>query len=405
MPEFRYTALDAQGSEEYGVLEAPDAPLAAEALISRGLVAIDIRGRRVGLLARLQEPVQFARRVRNEEVGTLIGELASLLSAGLNFDRALGVMLKSERKQGTEKLLQDLRRRLRDGASPSQAFARAPDIFPEYFVRMIEAGEMSGALAEVCERVAHFYANSLAFRRKIVSALIYPMILLALVTVTLVLVVTLVLPEFQDIFDSAGAGLPRSTQFVMAIGEEVTARGWLYLLAVVGITLGAGAALRRPNIKMYVHARLLRLSLFGPLIAQIETSRFFRTLGTMLQNGVNLVAALPISAAVVRNVHLRADLSGLLGPVREGARLGDVLAKIQAITPLALQFARIGEETGDLPNMLLKAADILDAKAAVRAERLMGMLAPILTLIMGGIVAAFIGSVLLGIMAVNDLGF
>ena len=331
-------------------------------------------------------------------------QLATLLRAGLNLDRALAIVRRLVDRPALRALLERLLEKLRAGSSFAGALQQERDV-PPHYVSMVRAGEVSGALADSLTRLGQFLGRSQEIRARIRSALVYPAILAATVTATLIVVVAVVLPRFQSLFAASEAPLPLATRIVLALGSGVADYGWVILLIIVAAGAVAWVRLREGAGRLKLDAFLLRTRWTFGLPQHLEAARYLRTASTLCTGGLPLPTALRIAQEGITNRAFKEAATPLLAGIKEGQALSPLLDQVKVYPKLAVQLARVGEETGRLPEMLQQAADMLDSEAQSTIERLLTLMVPVITLAMGGLVALLIGSVLVGILSVNDLAF
>ncbi len=317
-------------------------------------------------------------------------------------DRALGTLTGLADIGPLHESLERVRQQVRDGTGFSDALAQEP-VFPPFYVNMVRAGEFGGTLPATLERLADYLVRALAVRDAVVSALVYPAILLVTAGASIVIILTLVLPEFEPLFAESGHALPWPTRAIMGLSTIARSYWWLFALLFAGCITGARAALRRPDLRLRIDHTLLRLPLVGELLRAMEIERFCRTLGTLAGNGVALPLALKLSAGVLWNSILRDAVDGAATSLREGESLAPRLARSKAFPPLTLDLIQIGEETGKLDEMLLKQADLDGQRIRHKLDRLLALLVPGLTIVLGFVVAGLIASMLVAILSVNDL--
>lgn len=404
MPTFRYRAIDASGKQTSGIIEGPDERFVIGRLTDMGHVPL--AAKKVGedgLNGVLSMPVSLGRKFSAKEVQLLTREVAVLLKAGVPLEEALRLVTDVTRNAYLQGVLEVVLTDLRDGAGLARSIGKHPDVFDNYYCSMVRAGEQSGQLEDVFSGLAQFLEQRLAIGESIKSALVYPMILAVLVVATLVLVVTVVLPEFKPIFDDLGADLPLATRIAVGIGTIFQDYWWLLMLAAAAFVMGVSAALRNPDARFKIDAGLLRSPLLGALIQKAETGRFSRALGALLRGGLELPNALAHAVSGVRNKALSAKFTDTVSAVREGGGLTRALEQASALPDLALRLIRIGEQSGQLERMLEEVANLYDQDVRNALDRLMAALVPAVTIGMGLIVAGLIASVLIGIMSVNQL--
>lgn len=413
MPAYRYEACDRGGVLRAGQLEAPSRGLALERLARDGLIPIAIQEGHGAVQQRVPWRMPSVRALRSSvqtqlsarELLFLTQSLAALLQAGLTVDRALQIGTSLGTGAAARALAAELLRAVRAGRTLADAFRQAPVRLPPYFVSMVDAGEVGGSLPETLARLAELLRRHLEVRERIRSALIYPTLLAAVVLVTLLVLLAFVLPRFEALFAESEVPLPRSTQAVLAAGRFVADYWWaIGAIAAAALVLFVStmrSALGRERLDRW----LLRTRLTQGLPAAIETARLLRTVSTLCGNGLPLPQALRVARGTLANRCLAAALQAVTSAVQAGEVLSAALARAGVFPPVAVQLARVGEETGRLEELLLSAAAVLEEESHARLERLLTLLVPALTVGMGLVVAALIGSVLIGLLSINELAF
>jgi general secretion pathway protein F len=329
-------------------------------------------------------------------------ELAELLGAGLELDRALGVLIGLKNLSSLKEALLAARSELRDGTGFADALARTRT-FPRFYIAMVRAGELGGALEPALRRLSAYLARTQAIRDSIASALVYPTILLITAGASIVIILAFVLPEFKPLFAQAGAKLPWPSRAVMGFGDFVRGYWWLMGLIGLGSVLWIRWALRDASFRRRMDARLLRVPIFGPLHGAIEIERFNRVLGTLLGNGVELPVALNLAGDVLSNSALEEAVRETAAGLREGESFAHRLGSSPVFSSAALDLIEVGEQTGKLDEMLLRQADLDEQRTRHTIDRLLALLVPALTVFLGLVVAGLIGSMLIAILSVNDL--
>jgi general secretion pathway protein F len=411
MAHYKYQAVDASGAAHAGELDCGSRSSALEALQRRGLtpLALDVHSehRAPGLLDRIRQllPVADRRSLASEQLVTLTQSLAALLRAGLMVDRALSISASLDGDPRTRVVLSELGKRVRAGRSFADALIESKLRLPPYYIGMVQAGEAGGSLAQTLSRLAELLRKQHDVRERIRSALIYPAVLACIVCVTIVLLLTFVLPRFQTLFAESETPLPWITRVVLAVGNFVTDYWWLLALLVAGGVTGAVTTLRTPRGRERLDSWLLSSRLTLGLPAAIDTARLLRTLSTLLANGVQIGSAMRIARATLSNSRLRSGLDQAAQRIKAGQSASTALDSVSVFPAHAIQLARVGEETGRLEELLMEAATILESESNTRLERLLTLLVPALTIGMGLVIATLIGSVLIGLLSVNDMAF
>ncbi len=409
MAEFAYRAADARGAFAEGHIEAADAVAAASQLRARGLTPIRVDAVAAAAPSQASAPGvrRFAmaadRGIRRDDIHNLTNELAVMLRAGLPLDSALRVLAGMAEKPSVAALLRDVLKSVKGGKGFSQALQPHHQHFGDFYINMVRSGEAGGQLGEVLVRLAEHLERVKALRESVISALIYPAILVIVACISVFLMLGFVVPQFETLFDDMGEALPLPTRLIVGLGHFVSGWWWLLAAVIALIVWLVRRWLRTPRGAAWRDALLLRLPVFGQIMRKYELTRFARSMGTLLGNGVPIVVSLRIAADTVGNSLLRTAFDSVPASIKQGVRLGDALAATGLMTPLALNMVRLGEETGRLDAMLLELARVYDSDVQAGVKRGLTLLEPLLILVLGGVIAAIIVSILMGILSVNDL--
>ncbi len=404
MTMYRYTAIGAAGERLAGLMEAAteaeviarlqrqgSMPVRAEPAdkVSRwaGLLQIDLGGRR-GL--------------RKQDVADLIRELATMLSAGQDLDRALRYMQETSPSR-IRATVTGLRDAVRDGSPLSVAMGRYPGSFPAMHVGLVRAGEAGGNLGPTLTRIADLLDRQRALASTVTSALIYPTVLFIAMIGAVTLLLTQVLPQFVPMFEQSGAPLPASTQFLIQAGNFVQEDGLFLLLGLLFLVVAARVALRQNAARLAADRILLRVPVIGGLTKEVLAARFTRVLGTLLLNGVALIPALAIVRDAMGNRAARVAVDQASLTARGGGSLTLDLDAAGVFPARAIHLLRLGEETAQLAAMSLRAADIHEEKTRLATQRLTSLLVPALTILMGVAVGGIVASLMTAMLSLNNL--
>jgi general secretion pathway protein F len=405
MPNYRYTVIDGAGKRFSGVMEAANAAALAEHFDDRRhlLVRADEVDRSNWLFAVLNAEIRFSRGLPRPVLAQITRELAVMLEAGQDIDRALRFLVETSTGKPARTVTQALRDQVRGGKSLAASLAEQPAVFSRLYVSLVRAGEAGGQLAASLNRLAELLEREAKLAASIQSALIYPVLLVVASLATIFLLLTYVLPKFTPIFAQAGAQLPVQTRILIAIGDFVRDNGTLLLAGGLASGLIFFRLLKQRSFRLAVERVVFRLPLVGPLIIRSEAARLTRTLGTLLQNGVNLVPALGISRGVLGSVTACAIIDDALARVKSGGRLASALSDGGLFPLQTVHLLQLGEETGRLGEMCTRAADIHDGQVQETVQRLVALLVPAITIVMGLVVAGIVGSLLVAMLSLNDL--
>jgi general secretion pathway protein F len=399
MAVFYYRAVGRDGKTQDGTLEAPGLELASRQLRSRGLTLLDLRPDNAGSAVGRSR----GRPPSRQDVLSMTTELAVLLRAGLPLDRALRVLIEMAVVPSMGALLGDVLKSVKDGKSLSAALAPYEGLFGTFYLSMVRSGEASGEMARVLDRLTGYLEDAKATRDSVISALIYPAILLVVALGSIVVMLAFVVPQFESLFNDLGDALPVLTRAVIGAADFVQAWFWLLLVLAVAGGFALRAWLQSEAGQRSWHSRLLRLPVFGNIVFEFEIAKFARTLGTLLGNGVPLLRAVAIANQTVGNLPLRDALGTLAPAIKGGQRMSVALADTRMFSPMVIQMTRVGEESGALDTMMLELAKVFDNHVSAGIKRSLTLLEPLLILTMGAIIAVIIIAILMGILSVNNL--
>lgn len=403
MTQFKYKALDRSGKNQEGVIDKKSIAEVADWLAREGMMPLNIQpaSGRVKPAAGAK-PARRQRRVSDRDrVLHFTRELSVMLNSGLPLDRSLTILEELGDDTGKQ-MAGEIRASVRKGRTLADAFSERKEFSP-FYINMIKAGEASGSLEAAMMRMAEYLEKAKAMRKLVMSALTYPAILFAVAVLSLVFLLAYVVPSFSDLFADMGGQLPGPTRFVMNLGDFMAYWWWLVLLGFAGLYALGKQLSRDETFRRRLDVRVLGWPVLGDLVRNVDTSRFARTLGVLLQGGVSLVNALTIGREVIGNRILREDLDAASAMLREGRSLSGALLDSGRFPMLAMHMVQVGEETGRLEEMLLKVADLYEDEVGTVIKRLLALLEPALILSLGLMIAGIIISILLGILGVNDL--
>jgi general secretion pathway protein F len=405
MPAFRFTAIDAQGQVQRGTMEAPDQAAVIDRLQRQGHTPMRAEPAEGG--SRWTEiftaDLGGRRGLGRQDVTDVTRELATMLAAGQDLDRALRFIVETAPNKRIGTVMDRVREKVRGGSSLASALAQEPQSFPKLHIGLVRAGEAGGALADTLDRLAGLLERERSLAATVQSALVYPALLLVAAIGSITVLIGYVLLQFVPLFEESGAELPTMTKLLIAFGSTMQVAGpWLLALIVVA-ALALRQALKHDNFRRPVDRFLLRVPVLGGLLRENLAARFTRTLGTLLKNGVPLIGALAIVTETIGNLAAVAAIQIAAESAKGGAGLSRPLGEARIFPPRTIHLLRLGEETAQLSAMALKAAEIHEERTRIAVQRMVALLVPTITIAMGAAVAAIVGSLMLAMLGLNDL--
>ena len=409
MATYSYKAADSSGKIVTGVLEADEEKKVVAELQTLGLIPIRIaltkgNGKRLGLNVSEQFLSLFFG-VSSKDVMVFTQDLATLLEAGLPVDRALTLLIESAEKDRFKMVVNDILKTVQGGGYLSDALAKHPRAFTSFYVSMARAGEAGGVLEAVLSRLGEFLESAQELKDYIKSAMVYPIFLVGVGGVSIIVLLTFVIPKFSIIFSDMGQAIPLSTQLLLGVSELLQSYWWAIL-----ILLGAGYFFIRKYIntpagRLKFDRKKMNFPVVGDLIKKIEVARFARTLGTLTKSGVPILQALTLVKDIMGNKVISAAMEKVYARVKEGDRLSKPLRDTGIFPPLAIQMITVGEETGRLDRMLLRVAESYEKMVRNTVKRLISLLEPAMILLMGLVVGFVVVSMLMAVFSMNEMPF
>ena len=403
MPAYAYEALNPQGRLCKGVIDADTVRSARSVLRTQTLIPLRVETVTFGHGTGLNRAIFVARAFNANELAIWTRQLAGLINAGLSIERALSALTEEAEEPRQRDLVAALRADVNAGASFAAALSHHSRDFPAIYVSVVGAGEASGKLGLVMQRLADDLEEARNLRAKLVGAALYPAIVTLVALVSVVFLVSYVVPQVASVFIGSKRSLPLLTVALLGLSDFVRAWGVALLSALALLLLGARLALRKSEMQIRFDIVWLRIPVIGRLARHYNAARFSGTLAMLVGAGVPILKALQAAAETLSNQAMRADALDALTQVREGAPLGLAIAQKKRCPGLLSMFARLGEQTGDLPLMLQRAATQLSSEVQRRAMNLATILEPLLIVVMGAAVMLIVLAVLLPIIQLNQL--
>jgi general secretion pathway protein F len=404
MAFFEYKAVTADGKVIEGTLEAADERTVLARLEEQGQMPIKVLSSEQGGIWGLQFALPWQKkRVPRKDLLVFTHELSTLVHAGLPLDRCLSILASLTENPYLAEITKDLLKEIKGGRSLSEALAVYPQVFPKIYVNMVRAGEAGGALDQILKRLVDYLENAEELRNYVSSALIYPAILAVVGTLSIIIMMTFVIPKFAGIFENAGAPIPLPMQIMLGTSAIITGYWWLGVLAGLGLWYMVRRRLQSEEGRLSWDRWKLRFPVLGGVYLRMEVSRFGRTLGTLLTSAVPLIQSINIVKEVVGNRAIAYAMEPIKSGVKKGEGLATPVRNSGIFPPFAVHLLEVGEETGRLDTMLLQIADTYDRELRVALKRLIALFEPAVILVMGLIIGVMVVSMLYSIFSINDV--
>ncbi|MBU1170584.1 MAG: type II secretion system inner membrane protein GspF [Proteobacteria bacterium] len=406
MPVFEYTALNAKGKNVSGIVDCESARVARQKLRATRIFPVTIK--------ELSHPTKktekgslpafrpFAR-VSNSEITMMTRQIATLLTAGFPLVTAIDTLIKQTGSPAFQKIISRVKDSIEEGKSFAAALSDYPGTFSQVYINMIRAGEASGTLEIVLERLADISESQSALTSKIKAALVYPLFMAFIGTVVLFLLLTFVVPNMTTIFSDMGQTLPLPTRILIGTSDLLSTWWWIIALLFAGAIYGFTTFKKTEKGALMVDRFLLNLPIVGDLVTKLAVARFSRTLGSLLENGVSMMSALEVVKNVAGNIIISKTIAGATKEVEQGHELGVALSATKTFPFLCIQMIKVGEQSGELETMLNKVADVYEKEVEVSLVSMTALLEPTIILLMGVVVGFIVFSICLPIFEMNQL--
>lgn len=402
MPLYRYRAIAPSGEAQQGDAEAANADAAKQDLRRRGLMIVELHEASAAQPLALL-PGGSKRRVSARTLADFASGLAALIEAGLPLDRALAASSREGAQGPLGKIAEQLREAVRRGRPLALAMEQYPEAFTPTHRALVQAGEAGGNLAACLRRMAEIAERGAAMREALRAALVYPACLIGMALLSLIFIATVVLPQFKPFFDEAGTAMPLPAEILLGIGDVLRNYYLLLLPALLGLAWATARLLARPDMRQRRDTALLRLPVIGALLAALEAEKLCRLLGVLLRQGVPLPSAWQLTIDGIGNAAFTASICDVGALIRRGGDLATGLGQSPYLPATAVDLVAIGEQSGRLADMLLRAAELIDQDARRRTQRLLALLSPAITVLVGAMVAAVIATVFTALLGLNQL--
>jgi general secretion pathway protein F len=406
MPVYEYVALTDKGKNITGIIDAEGAMAARQKLRSAGKFPTSIREVKEADRSKdkkeLFSPRLFTR-IRPSEIAIMTRQLSTLVGAGFPLVSAIDSLIPQTKRPALKKVIAQIKDSIVEGNSFAASLAPYPGTFSQLYINMVRAGESSGTLEIVLERLADITEKQQALKTRIRSAMAYPILMTFIGAVVLFLLLTFIVPNITTIFEDMHKALPAPTLFLIGLSQFMQTYWWTMFILLAGLVFGFRGFGKTEKGRRHIDKTILKLPLFGPLVQKLAVARFARTLGSLLENGVSMLQALDIVKNIAGNVIISEIIEQASEDVEKGQGLGKSLGKAEAFPILSVQMIEVGEQSGELEKMLIKMADVYENQVESSVTSMTSLLEPIMILVMGAIVGFIVLSICLPIFEMNQL--
>lgn len=392
MPTYKYEIIDPKGKNKKGTIDANDEMTARQTLKTDGSTVVSI-----AMAGALDKEINFSfgAPVKPKELAVFCNMFKSILAAGVTIIEALGMLAEQTENKKFKAVIEEVHDDVQKGETLSSAFAKHPKFFPEMMIQMANAGEASGSLETSFERLSTHFEKDAHLKALVAKSMVYPIILICVIVGVVILMMTVIVPQFTSTFDEIGAKLPGITLAVMAVSDFIVHWWWLALIIIVGFIIFINAFKKTERGAMFFGHLMLKMPLFGPLSVKTAAARFTRTLSTLISSGMALVEAIHITGKIMTNAVVQQAMIKAEADVTQGFPLSVPLAESEVFPIMVPQMVKIGEETGSLDEMLSKIANYYDEEVEIATEALVAAMEPLIIIVMAGTVVPIILAVLM----------
>ena len=404
MPQFTYKAISPAGEAKNGSMDAPSEAKVIENLTAEGLIPVSVKkGTETKATKKKSSKKLFSsNKVTQEDILALTQQMSSMLKAGLPLDKALSILLEIGDDETVNNVVQELQTGVRGGKGFGDTLNETGQ-FSRFYVNMVRAGEAGGSIGDALARLVEYMQRAKELRATVTSALIYPIILATVAVLSIIALLVFVVPQFAQMFNDMGAELPAITQYVMKTGDFFAEYWWAMLGGMLLLMMWIQFILNNDTARTKLDRSVLRWPMVGELISKVEVAKFSRSLGTLLHNGVPLLSALVIVKKTMGNKVMADAVGKATEDLKQGESLTKSLLAKNVFPSYALHMLRVGEETGQMEELLTDGAEIYDDEVKTSVKHLLAFMEPILILVMAVSILVIIGSVLLPMVNMADL--
>lgn len=404
MPVFEYKATTPEGKVFEGQREETDHSAMINWLQSSGYIPIYAKESKSSSAKSLKKFFTVSKKsINSNQLLAFTEQLATLVKAKLPVDHALRIFRDLSEHENVREMSASLLEDVEAGSDLSSALEKQKAVFSPYYINMVRASEASGNLEIGLTRMHEYLESAKVMRDKLISSLIYPLILVVVAFASILVIMTFVVPKITELFEGSEELLPASTKIVISVSNFVSSYWWLLLVFAVVLVLFIRYLFSSPKYRKFWDAKFVKFPVFGDLLVKHETAKFTSSLGSLLSNGVPVLSALPIAKANLTNSLFLENISKAMEQFKEGKSLFHTLSMAKLFPSLALQMIKVGEETGELDNMLKRVSEIYEKETSNAMQRLVNLFEPVIIIMLGIVIGGIIVSILLGMVSINDL--
>lgn len=397
MPTFKYIAKEITGKTVSGILEYSDKALLIDALRKKDLIIISIEE------TAKRRPISSGGSVKLEEVVIFSRQLATMVDSGIPLVQALDILCEQIEKPVFKNILAKIKDDIETGSSLSDALARHPAVFSTLYINMVRAGESSGALDDILDRLAAYLEKSSMLQRKVKSSLVYPVVVITMAMLITLVMLLKVIPTFKGIFTMLGGELPLPTRILIFISDTIRQ---MFLYVAAGITVVVFALrkyMKTPQGKENFDRMLLAMPVLGPLFRKVAVAKFTRTFATLVKSGVPILVSLEIVGKTAGNTVIEKAVESVRNGIKEGENIADPLAKSGAFPPMVVRMIKVGEQTGELEKMLTKIADFYEDQVDAAVSGLTSLIEPLIIAFLGVVIGGIVIAMFLPVFKLTEI--
>ncbi len=404
MPDFKYKARDSSGVVSEGIMEASDQKLAIERLRAKKLIVLELSEKKENRIFDILSKINPLRpKVRSKDLVIFSRQLATLVGAGVPIVQGLSILTQQIENPCFKQVVNNVREEIESGSAIADAMERHPEAFGELFVNLVKAGELGGILDTILERLADYLESADELKGKVKGALVYPAVVSTVAISVTVFLLIFIIPTFGEVFKSFGKELPLPTQILLDLSDMLRKYVIFMLMGVAAVVVGIKQFAKTDVGSKKIDAIILRLPVFGLLLRKVAIAKFTRTFGTLVRSGVPILEALDTVARTSGNRVVEGAVLNAKDAIREGEKIADPLGESGVFPPMVMQMISVGEETGNLDNMLIKIADFYDSEVDTAVNGLTSMIEPLIIVFMGVVIGSIVIAMFMPIFNMSSL--